>query len=270
MTNNVNSVRPNAPFVVSAEKLGRHSMDKPKSASVTQPQWEEDAAVNVTISDQSRELALTMGGRQEPLAQLTQVAPHSGAGNNSAGINGAISEMARINREAMMSGNQLVMLDWNLGDPQPMPGIAQSTVRVWDLTLQLTLTMRGQVKGQDLEADLRGLTGAYEAVRNNLTANTQGNAQNHVNFLETAFRNKTLFVFEENARRQNWREFGPILNFDEKGEGHFVERDGGPEALQQALEQARAQANSFAETFLRYFNQNGAGAFDFAWAAVSG
>ena len=262
MTNNVSSARSSAPFVVSADNLCGHSIDKSKAASDAQSAWEEDAAVNLTISDQSRELALTMGGRQEPLAQV--------AGNSGAGNNGAISEMARINRESMMSGNQLVTLDWNLGDPRPMPGIAQSSVRVWDLTLQLTLTMRGQVKGQDLETGLRGLTDAYEAVHNNLTANTQGNAQNHVNFLETAFRNMTVFVFEENARMQNWREFGPKLNFDEQGDGHFVERDGGPEALEQALQQARAQANNFAEVFLRHFAQNGAAAFDFAWAAVGG
>ena len=131
MTNNVNSVRPNMPFVVSAEKLGRHSKDKPITASDAQSAWEEDAAVNITISDHSRELALTMGDRQEPLAQAAQITGNNGAGNNSAGNNGAISEMARINREAMMSGNQLIMREWNPGGPEALQqALEQARARV--------------------------------------------------------------------------------------------------------------------------------------------
>ena len=167
-----------------------------------------------------------------------------------------------------MSGNQLLMREWNLGDPQPLPGIAQSTLRVWDLTLQLTVAMRGQ-HSDDLESTLRGLTDAYESVRNNLTAGSQGNAQNHVNFLDTAFRNMALSLFEQNTGLQNRRQYGPNLNFDQNGEAYKVYREGGPQALQQALQQARAHANNFAEAFLRHFGEHGAGAFDFAWATLN-
>ena len=267
---NVNSATNMPPVVSSADDFGVRSVNnKTKAASDVQTAWEEDAAVNVTISDQSRELSKAAGQHQTPTAQAAQAAQTAQAAQG-AGNNGAISEMARINREAMMSGNQLVTLDWNLGAPQPMPGIAQSTLRVWDLTKQLTVTMRGQ-HSNDLESTLRGLVDAYETVRDNLTSGSQGNAQNHVNFLDTAFRNMTLSVFEKNAGVQNRRQYGPKLNLDQNGDAYKVYRDGGPQALEQALQQARAHANSFAEAFLRNFSEHGAGgAFDFAWAAVSG
>ena len=73
MTNIISAI-PNMPPVVSTEERGgRYIHNKARVASSVQSVWEEDAAVNVTISNQSREL----------------------------------NEMASINREALACANRL-------------------------------------------------------------------------------------------------------------------------------------------------------------------
>ena len=74
---NINSAMPIMPPVVSsAEELGARSVNnKAKAASDVKAAWEEDVAVNLTISNQSRGLNEVANLNREALESANRLSP---------------------------------------------------------------------------------------------------------------------------------------------------------------------------------------------------
>lgn len=144
--------------------------------------------------------------------------------------------------------------------------LPESQMRVVRYSIDMTRIMtRGTTTTPySLEEQMKGLANAFEAVREEVS----GNSNRHMNFLQDAFRMAARGMFVTDAEVQ-FSSSTTLTRDIETPEGRLLNQEY-LELVQQVHEEATQRANLFSEVFFNHFREHGVGAFEFAWAAVNG